>query len=54
MGTKFVSKTELAQELGVSLDTIRRKSKKILSTGRRKLLSPAEVEGIKRELLYAR
>ena len=42
---KFISKAELARQLGVSRETLRKKLKEVegLSTGRRQLLYPYEV-----------
>ena len=42
---KFISKAELARQLGVSRETLRKKLKKVegLHTGRRQLLYPYEV-----------
>lgn len=48
---RFKSKSELAQEMGVSPETLRKKLEEIkgLETGRRQLLYPREV---KRIILY--
>ena len=42
---KFISKAELARQLGVSRETLRKKLKEVegLETGRRQLLYPYEV-----------
>ena len=42
---KFISKAELARQLGVSRETLRKKLKKVkgLHTGKRQLLYPYEV-----------
>ncbi|MCG8320425.1 MAG: helix-turn-helix domain-containing protein [Cytophagales bacterium] len=42
---KFISKAELARQLGVSRETLRKKLKRVegLHTGRRQLLYPYEV-----------
>lgn len=42
---KFISKAELARQLGISCETLRKKLKKVkgLHTGRRQLLYPYEV-----------
>ena len=42
---RFKSKSELAQEMGISRETLRKKLKEIegLQTGRRQLLYPREV-----------
>lgn len=48
---RFKSKSELAQEMGVSRETLRKKLKEIegLETGRRQLLYPREVKLIYEE-----
>jgi DNA-binding transcriptional MocR family regulator len=52
MGKSFISKKELADEMGISVDTLLRKIKKLsYDTGRRRLLSPAEADYIRRRLL---
>ncbi|MEM6736727.1 MAG: helix-turn-helix domain-containing protein [Bacteroidota bacterium] len=48
---RFKSKSELAQEMGISRETLRKKLKEIegLETGRRQLLYPREVKRIYQE-----
>jgi len=48
---RFKSKSELAQEMGISRETLRKKLKEIegLETGRRQLLYPREVKRIYKE-----
>ena len=48
---KFMGKSELAAQLGVSRETLRKKLKKIkgLDTGRRQLLYPGELKMIYEE-----
>ena len=45
---RFKSKSELAQEMGISRETLRKKLKEVvgLETGRRQLLYPREVKRI--------
>ena len=49
---RFKSKAELAQELGISRETLRKKLKEVegLDTGRRQLLYPRELRLIYEEL----
>ena len=48
---KFIGKSELATQLGVSRETLRKKLKKVkgLDTGRRQLLYPGELKMIYEE-----
>ena len=48
---RFKSKSELAQEMGISRETLRKKLKEVvgLETGRRQLLYPREVKRIYEE-----
>ena len=48
---KFISKAQLAEQLGISRETLRKKLKEVkdLDTGRRQLLYPGEVKMIYEE-----
>lgn len=49
MSPKFTSKTQLAEQLGISTDTLRVYTKKAgVQTGHRKLLWQSEVERIRK------
>lgn len=54
MGTKYISKRELANELGISPDSLRRKIKeKGIRNDCRKLLTPVEADKIRKKLLLS-
>ena len=48
---KFISKAQLAEQLGISRETLRKKLKEVkdLDTGRRQLLYPGELKMIYEE-----
>jgi hypothetical protein len=53
MGNSFILKSELARELGLSREALRLKMReKGIEINRKKLLSPREVESIKKALLF--